>query len=219
MDRRLLDYNPESETFEAGAVARDESEWRGATDTEAVFGEADEMELAAGLLEVANEAGLDRFLGDLIDRAGQAIGRAAPTAVRGTLGTMLSSAAKRTLPIVGRALGQKVGGAAGAAVGAQVVDAAAKYFGLELEGLSPEDQEFEATRRFIRFAGEAAKNAVEAPTAMPPAAAMARAARRYAPGLLKQPLDPRPADPGARRIPAAGGRWVRRGQNIVVNGF
>jgi hypothetical protein len=213
MNRRLLDYNPESEMFEAGAVARDESEWRGATDTDAVFVEADEMELAGGLLEVANEAGLDRFLGDLIDRAGQAIGRAAPTAVRGTLGTMLSNAAKRTLPIVGRALGQKVGGAAGA----QVVDAAAKYFGLELEGLSPEDQEFEVTRRFIRFAGEAAKNAVEAPTAMPPAAAMARAARRYAPGLL-QPLDPRPADPGARRIPAAGGRWVRRGQNIVVNG-
>jgi hypothetical protein len=218
MNRWLLDYNPESEMFEAGAVARDESKWRGATDTEAVFGEADEMELAGGLLEVANEAGLDRFLGDLIDRAGHAIGRAAPTAVRATLGTMLSSAAKRALPIVGRALGQKVGGAGGAAVGAQVVDAAAKYFGLELEGLSPEDQEFEATRRFIRFAGEAAKNAVEAPTAMPPAAAMARAARRHAPGLL-QPLDPRPADPGARRIPAAGGRWVRRGQNIVVNGF
>ena len=43
MDRRLLDYNPESESFEAGAIARDESEWRGATDTEAVFGEADEM--------------------------------------------------------------------------------------------------------------------------------------------------------------------------------
>jgi hypothetical protein len=215
MNRRLLDYNPESETFEAGAIARDESEWRGATDTEAVFGEADEMELAAGLLEVANEAGLERFLGDLIDRAGQVIGRAAPTAVRGTLGAMLSTAARQALPIVGRALGQKVGGAAGA----QVVDAAAKYFGLELEGLSREDQEFEATRRFIRFAGEAAKNAVEAPTAMPPVAAMARAARRYAPGLLKQPLDPRPADPGARRVPTAGGRWVRRGQNIVVNGF
>ena len=70
MDRRLLDYNPESEAFQAGAIARDESEWCGATDTEAVFGEADEMELAAELLEVTSEAGLERFLGDLVDRAG-----------------------------------------------------------------------------------------------------------------------------------------------------
>lgn len=218
MDRRLLDYNPESETFEAGAITRDESEWRGATDTQAVFGEADEMELAAELLEVANEAGLERFLGDLIDRGGQAVGRVAPTAVRGAITSMLKTAARRSLPIIGRAIGER-GGAADGAISARVVDAAARYFGLELEGLSPEDQEFEAARRFIRFAGEAAKNAVAAPAAMPPEAAMAWAARRYAPGLLKQPLDPRPADPGARRIPAAGGRWVRRGQNIVVNGF
>ena len=114
MDRRLLDYNPESETFEAGAIAQGESEWRGATDTEAVFGEADEMELAAELLEATSEAELEQFLGDLIDRAGQAIGRAAPGPVRGALATMLKDAAKRTLPIIGRALGQQVGGAAGA---------------------------------------------------------------------------------------------------------
>jgi hypothetical protein len=219
MDRRLLDYNPESETFEAGEITRDESEWRGATDTQAVFGEADEMELAAELLEVMSEAGLERFLGGLVDRAAQATGRVTPISVRGAVTSMLKAAARRTLPVIGRAVGEKAGGATGAAVGAQVVDAAARYFGLELEGLSPEDQEFEAARRFIRFAGEAAKNAVAAPTAMPPVAAMARAARRYAPGLPKQLLDPRPAEPGARRFPAAGGRWVRRGQNIVVNGF
>ena len=177
------------------------------------------MELAAGLLEVTSEAALERFLGGLVDRAGQAIGRVSPIAVRGAVSSMLKTAARHALPIIGRSVGERTGGAAGAAVGARVADAAARYFGLELEGLSPEDQEFEAARRFIRFAGETAKNAVGAPTAMPPAAAMARAARRYAPGLPKQLLDPRPANPGARRIPAAGGRWVRRGQYIVVNGF
>jgi hypothetical protein len=218
MDRRLLDYDPESETFEAGVVTRDESEWRGATDTESVFGEADELELAASLLEVTGEGQLDRFLGDLVQRAGQAVGRIASSPVGGALTAMLKTAAKRTLPVVGRAVGQRLGGTTGASIGAQVADAAARYFGLELEGLSPEDQEFEAARRFIRFAGEAAKNAVAPPTGMPPEAALARAARRYAPGLLKQLPDPRPADPGARRTPAAGGRWVRRGQNIVVNG-
>ena len=219
MDRRLLDYNPESETFEAGAIAQGESEWRGATDTEAVLGEADELELAAELLEATSEAALEQFLGGLIERAGQAIGRAAPGPVKGALTTMLKDAAKRTLPVIGRTIGQRVGGAAGADLGAQVVNAAASYFGLELEGLSPEDQEFEAARRFIRFAGEAANNAVAAPTALPPEAAMARAARRYAPGLLKDLLDPRPATPWPRRIPTTGGRWVRRGQSIIVNGL
>jgi hypothetical protein len=214
MDRRLLDYNPETETFEAGTITRDEREWRGATSTEAVFSEADEMELAAGLLEVTSEAELDRFLGDLIDQAGRAIGGGARSPAKRALIRMLKAAAKRVLPVVAR----HVGGAVGTN-GAQVVQAAATYLGLELEGLSPEDQEFEAARRFICFAGEAAKNAFAAPAGMLPEAAIARAARRYAPGLLNQPLDPRPADPGARRIPAAGGRWVRRGQNIVAVGF
>jgi hypothetical protein len=218
MDRRLLDYNPESETFEAGTVTRDESEWRGATDTEAVFDEADEMELAAGLLEVTSDVELEQFLGDLINQAGRAIGGVARSPVAGALGGLLKAAAKRALPVVGRAIDQRVG-AAGAGVGSQVASAAARYFGLELEGLSPEDQEFEAARRFIRFAGEAAKNAVAAPTGMPPETAIARAARRHAPGLLNQPLDPRPAEPGARHVPAAGGRWVRRGHNIIVVGF
>lgn len=215
MDRRLLDYNPESEAFEAGAITRDESGWWGATTSpEAVFGEADEMELAAGLLEAANQAELDRFLGNLIDRAGRAVGAAARPAAKEALGGMLRVAARRVLPMLER----NVTGALGAGTGAQVA-AAARYLGLELEGLSPEDQEFEAARRFVRFAGEAAKNAVASPAGMPPEAAIARAARRHAPGLSNQSLDPRPADPGARRIPAAGGRWVRRGQNIIVVGF
>ena len=36
-------------------------------------------------------------------------------------------------------------------------------FGLELEGLSAEDQEFEVARRFVEFAGEAATNAAMSP--------------------------------------------------------
>jgi hypothetical protein len=155
MDRRLLDYDPEEETFETASAAP--------AANDAVFGEADEMELAASLLEVASEAGLDRFLGDLVGRAGRAVGRVAPASVGGALSTMLNTAARQTLPVVAGAVGRRLGGGSGAGVAAQVVDAAARYFGLELEGLSPEDQEFEAARRFIRFAGEAARNAVAAP--------------------------------------------------------
>lgn len=215
MDRRLLDYNPELETFEAGTIKLGEREWRGATDTEAVFDEAAEMELAAGLLEAKSEGELDRFINDLIDRAGRAAGVVAQPAAQDALTGMLKAAAKRAVPVVAR----RVGSTLGAGTGVQVVRAAARYLGLELEGLSPEDQEFEAARRLIRFAGEAAKNAVTAPAGMPPEAAIARAARRHAPGLLSQFLDQRSADPGAGRNPAASGRWVRRDQNIIVIDF
>ena len=58
MDRRLLDYSPESEAFEAGAIAQSESEWSAGTSAgEEVFSEVDEMELAASLLEVTKRGG------------------------------------------------------------------------------------------------------------------------------------------------------------------
>ncbi len=72
MNRRLVDYTPETETFEAEAF-RDESslETQGGG---SVFSETEEMELASELLAVQSEQELERFLGDLISRAGQAVG-------------------------------------------------------------------------------------------------------------------------------------------------
>jgi len=59
-DHTSMEYNPEMETFEA-----EQFEWEGKTkwgsETE-VFSEAELMELAQELLEVTNEAELDRFL-------------------------------------------------------------------------------------------------------------------------------------------------------------
>lgn len=229
MNRRLLDYTPESEAFEAGAIAQSESEWSGGTSAEEeVFGEVNEMELAARLLEVTNEAELDRFLGNLIDRVGRAAGAAARSPAGQALGGILKDAAKRMLPVVGRAIEQRLDGITGAGVGSQVVKAAGKYLGLELEGLSPEDQEFEAAKSFVRFAGEAAKNAARAPAGAPPQAAaqaaLFRAARRYAPGLLSPAVlrntpVPSTASPGARVMPTGSGRWVRRGRDIIVVDF
>jgi hypothetical protein len=63
-------------------------------------------------------------------------------------------------------------------------------FGLELEGLSAEDREFEAERRFVRFASAATKNALSAPPAANPQTVAKRAAamagRILAPGLIRQ---------------------------------
>jgi hypothetical protein len=72
-------------------------------------------------------------------------------------------------------------------------------FGTELEGLSPEDQEFESARRFVQFADELTRIAARgAPTASPPLLALQaerEAARRLAPGLARA-LGPSPS--GAR---------------------
>jgi len=68
--------------------------------------------------------------------------------------------------------------------------AAAQIFGLELEGLSPEDKEFELTRSFVRLAADAVRHAAAAalPPSVPPQAIASRAAteaaRHWAPGLL-----------------------------------
>jgi hypothetical protein len=192
MHRRLLDYNPEAETYEATAPTSPAG-----AHTEAVFGDADEMELAVGLLGVTNPAELEGFLGDVIDQASRAIGKAVPPAGKGALAGILTAAAKHALPVIDSALEHHAGRTAGAA---------AKYLGLELEGLSPEDQEFEAAKQFIRFAADATKNAVANPASMSPQAATAQAARRYAPGLR----------PDVAAAPATSGQWVRRGPNIIV---
>ena len=218
IDRVQLERDPEAEGFETTAF---EGEWTG--ESGRVFDEAQEMELAAELLEIRDEAELDRFLGDFIKRAGQAVGSFVKSPTGQALGGILKGAAKKALPIVGGALGRLVGGESGANIGGQLASTAGRIFGLELEGLSGEDREYEVARGFVRFAGEAVKNAAMAPPSAPnPAAiaqsAVAAAARQFAPGLLR---NGGPTLPGARPlggVSGRSGRWIRRGSKIVLFG-
>ena len=91
--------------------------------------------------------------------------------------------------------------------------------GLELEGLSPEDQEFEVAKRVVRLAADATKKAVIAQTKMSPEnaakEAVIAAAKKHAPGLLRPaPTMAIPSLPGGKRS----GRWMRRGSKIVLMG-
>jgi hypothetical protein len=97
-------------------------------------------------------------------------------------------------------------------------------FGLELEGLSHEDQEFETARGYVRFAGEAVKNAALAPASQNPRsaanAAAVTAAQMYAPGLLQAPSVTPPAASTSSGLPMGyTGRWIRRGNKIVLYGI
>jgi hypothetical protein len=206
------EYNPETEAFESEQFEY-EASWSGE-----VFGEAELMELAAELLEVRDEAELDRFFGGLIRKAGQAIGQVVKSPIGKAVGGVLKGVAKQALPIAGTALGAYLGGPLGAKVGSGLASMAGKALGLELESMSLEDREFEGAKQFVKFAGETVKNAVSAPpTADPRTAAQSAvrtAAQQHIPGLL------RPATPAATAPSTAGriraGRWLRRGRNIII---
>jgi hypothetical protein len=198
-----------SETLETGGAPE-------TMEAQRVFDEVAELELAGTLLEVATEEELDRFLGDLISRAGRVVGSVVRSPVGQALGGILKNAARQALPVVGGALGSAIGGPSGGALGSQFATRAGQLFGLELEGLSQEDQEYEVARRFVRFAGASAANAATAsPSVSPQAAAQnaaVTAARDHAPGLLGARRG-QPAPGGGRARP---GRWVRHGRTIVI---
>jgi hypothetical protein len=171
--------------------------------------EAQELELASELLEVSNEYELEQFLGNLMSTAAGAARSFINSPTGRQLGGVLRQAAKKALPIVGRAAGEWVRPGGGKA-GARLASAAGCLFGLELEGLSHEDREFEVARGYVRFAADATRRAVSSPAGAPPpqvvASAVTGAARRHAPGLVGRP--------GRRRS----GRWERRGSSIVIHG-
>jgi hypothetical protein len=164
------------------------------------FSAEEEADLAAELLEIGDEAELERFLGNLVRTVARGAGGFLRSPEGRALGRGLVAAARRGLPWAGRQIGAYVGRQAGDALGRGAAALAGRVFGLELEGLSPDVQEYEVARKFVRLAGGAARSLVTAPPAASPAAAAKKAivaaARRYAPGLVRglysMPLLPRP---------------------------
>ena len=188
------------------------------------------MELAAEFLEVANEQELDQFLGKMIRRVSRKVGRLVKSPLGRALGGLLKPLAKAALPLAGRVLGSVVGGPLGGMAGGQLANVAGRMFGLELEGLSGEDREFEVARRFVRFGSRAAGTAMAAPPTVNPATAARTAiratSRTFAPGLLTAGAMPgaaRGPAPASFYAPAAGssrrqGTWIRRGRRILLLG-
>src|SRR4051812_38310403 len=88
------------------------------------LGDNELQELAAELMEVGSEAELDNFLGDLIKKAGSAIGTFVGSPTGQALTGALKSAAKQLLPMAGKAVGGYFGGSTGAQIGGQVGSAA-----------------------------------------------------------------------------------------------
>jgi hypothetical protein len=193
---------------------------------ESPINEALEMELASELLEVTSEQEMDRFLGDLFKKAVPFAGQLLRSPLGRSLLNRLKPLVKKVLPIAGAAA-SIFGGPIGGLVSSQLTDVASKAFGLELEGMSQEDAQFEVARRAVRLATAAANAAASAPPAGDPRStaqmAIATAAQRHAPGLLRGGVLPGTAagadfpsespHHGARR-----GVWIRRGRRILLLG-
>lgn len=164
-------------------------EYEGSYDeTMGPLSEADEMELAAELLEISDEQELDQFIGKIFSKVKKAIGAALPPDIRNSLGGIAKGLAKKLLPAAGVALGNFFAPGIGGAIGGKLASLGTQAFGLELEGLSTEDQEFEIARRYTRLVGDAAQEATFAPSNATPQAtaqqAVVASAQKHAPGLV-----------------------------------
>jgi hypothetical protein len=201
------------EELEAGGYDQEYETQSG--DGEGFFNETEEMDLAAELLAVASDQELDHFLGEVMNRA--AGGRRRGGGLLSALGKALKPLFKQALPIAGGTIGKHFGGPRGEDLGKDTGNLIGKFLRLELEGMSPEDREFEMARQMVRFTGVAAAKAAAAPAGQPVAAtvrsALDSAARQVAPGLLA----------GSATTSRSGtlrqaGRWYRRGGRIVLVG-
>jgi hypothetical protein len=239
----VLDTEGDGFELELLDEAEDGAEFYESGDREAVFDEVEEVELASELLGVASEEELDQFFGKLISQAVKGIGSFARSPVGHALGGVLKKVAKTALPVLGAGVGSMLLPGVGTALGGQVGKSAGRLMGLELEGMSPEDQELEVARRIVRISADAAREAAENPQNDHPDKVAKKvvvvSAQKHAPPLARVvirapiprapvarvtiPAHPaRPAPDVRPRHPAAGepqrGHWVRDGGKIILFG-
>ena len=133
---------------------------------------------------------------------------------------MLKTAAKTALPVVGSAIGNAIVPGVGGAVGGKLASMAGSMFGLETEGMTHEDRQYEVAKQFVRFGGDATQKALALTSAGNPVpaaakAAVQQAAERYVPGLLTNAASAAPT--AVRSGLPHRGTWVQHGNKIVIH--
>jgi hypothetical protein len=144
------------------------------------------IEQAAALLDATNQKELEAVLRRLIDAVARRSGGTLNTDRARAVLAIVKNTAERTLPTLTTVFG--AGDELTQTPGNSPVATAAQVYGLELEGLSAEDRDFEIARQLIRFAEAATRQAANPPSSVGAAAAVnaaiGLAAREFAPGLL-----------------------------------
>jgi len=189
MSRALLEFNPEShgiggDTLLFGVAIPSAPQRSGPSELE-------ELDLASKLLEARSESQLAALLRHITNRASAVVRRRIDPQVQALLLNRLARAA--VIVCKGLQSDRQT----------TVLQASPEViFGAEFEGLSPEDQEFEIARRFVRLTFDAGRHAALAAEGAAPDVIVSNAerlaARRLAPGLLRV-LGPPPMGFRARR--------------------
>ena len=213
LDRTLRSHEPETENdFEQVLFGESDGEFE---DEGNALSEEEEISLAEEMLAISDDRELDQFLGGLLKKARGAIGP--------VLKRYIKPLAKKLIPLAATAVGGYFGGPIGAKLGGKLGSFATTLFEADFESMDPESQEMEVARSFVRFADAAASNAAKTSSSADPSTAartaIMRAAKTYAPGLLR----PRNGSAGgggniAVRCRPNGGRWIRRQGRIVLLG-
>jgi hypothetical protein len=183
------------------------------------------MALAAELLNVSSDQEFGRLVSGLIKRATNIVGKKGWSHAFGRLRQMLEGLGHQLLPLGGAAVGNLVAPGVGGVVGSSLMSEAGRLFGVETEGMSPEDEQYEIARRYIRLVGAAAQEVAQTPPVAPPEQiaqhALMTAAQQHAPGLMIAPIgmSPQPRPYGHRRPRGRRqGTWTRHGDTIVLHG-
>lgn len=193
------------------------------------FSEEQEMELVSELMGVASDEELEQFLGKLFKSAVKGARRLAPHAIRAGRSLIkiarpmikqhLPSLAQAATPAISTALGAVPYAGPALSMAAPFVipalgKAVAGALEMEMEGLDPDEYEFEAAKRYVNIFGSAAQQlAKQARRDLSPVKAagnaLVQAARKHVPGIDAV---------SGRSSKGRSGRWERRGNTIVLMG-
>ncbi|MGH7045574.1 MAG: hypothetical protein ACREE2_04190 [Stellaceae bacterium] len=173
MNRALLAFNPEAQGDDGGILLFGVAVPR-PTHSDG-FSAIEELNLASHFLETRPGPAMTALLEHIIHRSSAAHGHPIHAPIAALLLQRLTPAAN----VVRNALNARVE--------PPFALSPEGIFGAELEGLSPEDQEFEAARRFVQFADELTRLAASAATSAQSHFLVPDAERlaidRFAPGL------------------------------------
>jgi hypothetical protein len=216
------------------------------TNGPAVLDEETEMELAMELLSVQNEEELEYFLGNFLKKVGGGLAKVGKTmlpVLKQVAKVGLPIAAKAAGTFFGGPAGGALGGQLGSMISNAIKEAEADLdeafageleeeereqflgdivgglIGGEMEAATPAERQVEAAKRFVRVATSAAQKLAAQPSTQNPTAAAISALQSASKKLgltTKQPGAGFFAGghPGARNS----GRWVRKGNQIVIYG-
>jgi hypothetical protein len=134
------------------------------------------------------------------------------------LGGLVKGAVRKILPAVGQAFSGLIVSGTEGQTGPLAADAS-QLLGMEVEGMSREDQEFVAAKQLVRLAGAAAANAGGDASNAARHGVM-HAAQLYAPGLLRFTQKHQQCDCGTcTSMPAHSGTCVRHGREFILHGL